>query len=69
MNIVLSLVLAFCLLGLALLGVAVMHRSGQERRRQQRLSAAFERAKRVAYCGSGEQGQPYSIYGRNAWTD
>ena len=69
MNIVLPFVLASCLLGLALLGAAIMHRNGQERRRQQRLSAAFERAKRVAYCGSGEQGQPYSIYGRSAWTD
>ena len=68
MSIVLPFVLASCLLGLAFLAVAV-HRNGQERKRQQRLNAAFERAKRVAYCGTGEQGQPYSIYGHSAWTD
>ncbi len=68
MSIVLLLVLASCVVALAFLAVAV-HRNGRERRRQQRLNAAFERAKRVAYSGTGEQGQPYSIYGHSAWTD
>ena len=68
MSIALPLLLACCLLGLAIVAVAV-HRNGRERRRQQRLNAAFERAKRVAYCGTGEQGQPYSVYGQSAWTD
>ena len=68
MSIALPLVLASCLLGLVIVAIAV-HRNGRERRRQQRLNAAFERAKRVAYCGTGEQGQPYSVYGQSAWTD
>jgi hypothetical protein len=38
-------------------------------RRQRRLHQAFERGQRVRGAGTGEQGQPYSLYGEEAWRD
>ncbi len=42
-------------------------RMAGERRRQRRLGAAFDRAQRVRHVGTGEQGQPYSLYGEESW--
>ena len=36
-------------------------------RRQQRLISAFRRAERAAGTGSGEQGDPHSVYSRQMW--
>ena len=36
-------------------------------RRQQRLISAFRRAKRAEGAGTGEQGDPHSVYSRQMW--
>ncbi|MCZ6895679.1 MAG: hypothetical protein O7H40_16750 [Gammaproteobacteria bacterium] len=38
-----------------------------ERRRQDRLSIAFERAQAVRTRGRGLQGSPYSVYAEPVW--
>ena len=38
-----------------------------DRRRQDRLSIAFERAQAVRTRGNGLQGSPYSVYGEPVW--
>ncbi len=38
-----------------------------DRRRQDRLSIAFERARAVRTRGSGLQASPYSVYGEPVW--
>ncbi len=43
-------------------------RARNDRRRQDRLSTAFERAQAVRTRGSGLQGSPYSVYAEPVWT-
>ncbi len=40
-----------------------------DRRRQYRLSLAFERARAVRTRGRGLQGSPYSVYAEPVWND
>ena len=40
-----------------------------DRRRQDRLSIAFERAQAVRTRGRGLQGSPYSVYAEPVWND
>jgi len=42
-------------------------RMKSRQRRQMRLGRAFDRAQRVQGAGTGEQGQPYSLYGARSW--
>ncbi len=43
-------------------------RARNDRRRQDRLSIAFERVQAVRTRGNGLQGSPYSIYAEPVWT-
>ncbi len=44
-------------------------RARNDRRRQDRLSIAFERAQAVRTRGRGLQGSPYSVYAEPVWND
>ncbi len=59
------------ILGVAALAVACVvfaaTRVRNNRRRQDRLSIAFERAQAVRTRGSGLQGNPYSVYAEPVW--
>ena len=43
-------------------------RNRDERRRQDRLSLAFDRAQAVRTRGNGLQGSPYGVYAEPVWT-
>ncbi len=47
--------------------VFAARRVRNDRRRQDRLSIAFERAQAVRTRGSGLQGSPYSVYAEPVW--
>lgn len=66
--IVVIVVVGLCLVALvAVLGVVIGRRLGTAP--QGRLERGFERARRVEQRGSGEQGRPYTMYGKSAWCD
>lgn len=52
-----------------LAGAWVVARRQAGQRRQMRLDRAFDRAQRVQGAGTGEQGRPYSLYGKRSWRD
>jgi len=63
--------LTMSILGIAAFVVVIVYLAGAKmrtnRRRQSRLSGAFERAQTVRTRGSGLQGSPYSIYAEPVW--
>ena len=63
---------AIAVLGVAAFAVTCIvfaaARARNDRRRQGRLSIAFERAQAVGTRGSGLQGSPYSVYVEPVWT-
>ena len=63
--------LTISILGVAVFALVVAFLAAAKlrtyRRRQSRLSGAFERAQAVRTRGSGLQGSPYSIYAEPAW--
>ena len=44
-------------------------RAHNDRRREERLSIAFDRAKAVRTQGIGAQGSPYGLYTEPVWTN
>jgi len=51
----------------ALVALSALNGSRRRRKRERRLSRAFDRATLVQRTGIGVQGKPYSIYAEPAW--